>query len=95
MAGSTSSPLQLGPSLVKRLGDHLGLVRIEVGLREQGSHRHDVLHNYKRDTAAVAGLFLKVDATQIQVVYWSRRRERADGSITVIGSLPEDNGEPI
>jgi hypothetical protein len=31
----------LGPSIVKRLNDHLGLVGVEAGFREQGSYRHD------------------------------------------------------
>jgi hypothetical protein len=37
--------LNLGPSIVKRLNDHLGLVGVEAGFREQGSYRHDADRN--------------------------------------------------
>src|SRR6476620_114008 len=38
--GGVSLIPQMGPSVIKRLGDHLGLVGVEAGLCEQGSYRH-------------------------------------------------------
>src|SRR4051794_21358182 len=38
--GVSLIPLQSGPSVIKRLSDHLGLFGVEVCFREEGSYRH-------------------------------------------------------
>jgi hypothetical protein len=39
------SDLKLGPSVAKRLGDHLGSFGVEAGFSQEESDRHDVDRN--------------------------------------------------